>query len=126
MRFATLQDGLQKRFHEEPAESCWTNGRWAFEMRNAVLRSDGARADRKTGQSQRFGISIFISRFDHVAHHNSDRQSHLFELQEIDRLIGRIWTAIQKSSLADETASDGFRPRLQHRRKESTVRATIL
>jgi Type I phosphodiesterase / nucleotide pyrophosphatase len=42
--------------------------------------------------------------FDHIAHHNNDRESHLKALQDIDALIGRLWTAIQKSPMAAETA----------------------
>ena len=41
--------------------------------------------------------------FDHVAHHNNDRASHLGALRDIDGLIGRIWTGIQKSRLGPET-----------------------
>lgn len=42
--------------------------------------------------------------FDHVSHHNNDTPSRLVGLKELDRLIGRIWVAIQNSSRADETA----------------------
>jgi hypothetical protein len=42
--------------------------------------------------------------FDHTAHHNNDRESHLKTLQDIDALIGRLWTAIQKSPMAADTA----------------------
>lgn len=42
--------------------------------------------------------------FDHIAHVNNDRETQLRALQQIDALIGRIWTAIEQSSLASETA----------------------
>lgn len=42
--------------------------------------------------------------FDHTAHHNNDRESHLETLRQIDALMGRLWTAIQKSSMAADTA----------------------
>lgn len=42
--------------------------------------------------------------FDHVSHHNNDRQSRVNALKDLDRLIGRLWTAIQSSSRRDETA----------------------
>ncbi|HEX8422834.1 MAG TPA: alkaline phosphatase family protein, partial [Pyrinomonadaceae bacterium] len=42
--------------------------------------------------------------FDHAAHHNRDRATHLAALQELDSQIGRIWTAIQKTPQAPETA----------------------
>ncbi len=42
--------------------------------------------------------------FDHVSHHNNDVASRLVELKNLDRLIGRLWVAIQSSSRAGETA----------------------
>ncbi len=49
-------------------------------------------------------LEFVTTDFDHVAHHNNDRESHLFALKELDAMFGQIWTAIQKSPLASETA----------------------
>lgn len=49
-------------------------------------------------------LQLVITDFDHRAHHNNDRESQLFALKELDATFGRIWTAIRKSSLADDTA----------------------
>ena len=40
--------------------------------------------------------------FDHVSHHNNDDASRLVPLKELDRLIGRLWVAIQASSLKSD------------------------
>ena len=48
-------------------------------------------------------LDLYTTSFDHVAHHNNDRESHLVALRDIDSLVGRIWTGIQKSPLASET-----------------------
>ena len=48
-------------------------------------------------------LDFYTTTFDHMAHHNNDRASHLAVLREIDGLIGRIWTGIQKSQLGSET-----------------------
>ncbi len=42
--------------------------------------------------------------FDHVSHHNNDDASRLVALKELDRVIGKIWVAMQASSRAGETA----------------------
>ncbi|MGE3467299.1 MAG: alkaline phosphatase family protein [Pyrinomonadaceae bacterium] len=42
--------------------------------------------------------------FDHISHHNNDTRSRLSALKGLDRLIGRIWTAIRSSRRAGETA----------------------
>ncbi len=49
-------------------------------------------------------LDLYTSGFDHAAHHNRDRATHLAALQELDSLIGRIWTAIQHSQQAADTA----------------------
>jgi hypothetical protein len=48
-------------------------------------------------------LDFYTTSFDHVAHHNNDRESHLIALREIDGLVGRIWTGIQKSPFASQT-----------------------
>jgi hypothetical protein len=47
---------------------------------------------------------LYDASFDHVAHHNNDVETRLKAVKDVDRTIGRIWTAIQSSSRADETA----------------------
>src|SRR6185295_14443747 len=49
-------------------------------------------------------LDLMMEDFDHAAHHNNDLQTHLAVLKEMDSVIGQVWTAIQKSPEADETA----------------------
>ena len=49
-------------------------------------------------------FDYFTANFDHVAHHVSDDFSKFKELKELDLVVGRIWTAIQNSPRANETA----------------------
>ncbi len=42
--------------------------------------------------------------FDHASHHNNDTKTRLDALKGVDKVIGRIWVAIQNSPRADETA----------------------
>ncbi len=48
-------------------------------------------------------LDCFTPEFDHTAHLHGDGASHLRALQNIDALIGRIWTAIENSPAAAET-----------------------
>ena len=41
-------------------------------------------------------LELMTTEFDHAAHHNNDRESHLFALKELDATLGLIWSAIQK------------------------------
>ena len=49
-------------------------------------------------------LDYYDTAFDHVSHHNNDDASRFVELKQLDRVIGKIWVAIQSSSRADETA----------------------
>src|SRR6266404_3462544 len=48
-------------------------------------------------------LDFYTTTYDHMAHHNNDRASQLVALRDLDGLIGRIWTGIQKSQLGPET-----------------------
>jgi hypothetical protein len=48
-------------------------------------------------------LEFVTTDFDHAAHHNNDRETHLFALKSLDAKLGLIWAAIQKSPLASET-----------------------
>jgi hypothetical protein len=103
MRFATLQEGLQKRFMKNPRDLIdeWTMG---FEMRNTFFDQMERELEQKLSDPRVRYLDLYVSGFDHVAHHNRDHKSHLYALQDLDGLIGRIWTAIQKSESAADTA----------------------
>ena len=103
MRFATLRDGLQNHFVKNPRELLdeWTMGLQTRSMFFAQLEKELIQS--LDNPKLRY-LDLYVTNFDHVAHHNRDRQSHLMELREMDALVGRIWTAIEKSALAADTA----------------------
>jgi hypothetical protein len=102
-RFATLQSGLQKRFAKPPKELFdeWTMG---FELRNFLTDEMRREMVAKLSNPKLRYLDLFTADFDHVAHHNNDRQSKLYVLQQLDSTLGEIWTAIQKTPQANETA----------------------
>ena len=103
IRYSTLQGGLQNRFMKSPKELFdeWTMG---FEMRSA-LRDELVREliVKLSNPKIRF-MDLFLADFDHIAHHNNDTQSQVFVLKQMDSIIGQVWTAIQQSPDAENTA----------------------
>ncbi len=102
-RFITYQNSLINRFKRAPRDLFdeWTMG---FELRNAI--SDELLRELITKLSDpgvRY-LDIVLTDFDHLAHHNNDYASQLVVLKQIDSILGQVWTAIQKTPLADETA----------------------
>jgi Type I phosphodiesterase / nucleotide pyrophosphatase len=102
-RYSTLQSGLQNRLMKSPRELFdeWTMG---FEFRSVIADQLVRELTSKLEDPKIRYLDLFMPDFDHVAHHNNDAQSHTFVLKQMDAVIGQVWTAIQKSPLADETA----------------------
>jgi len=99
----TFQKTLENRFKKGPKELFdeWTMGGLALK---------GSVPDQLTREllesiaDPRFRYLEFVTTaFDHAAHHNNDRETHLVVLKEFDAMLGQIWTAIQKTPLAAET-----------------------
>ena len=103
VRYSTLQGGLQNRFKKSPKELFdeWTMG---FEMRSALRDELVRELTGKLANPKLRYLDLMLRDYDHIAHHNNDTASQLAVLKDMDSIIGQIWTAIQQSSLADETA----------------------
>ena len=102
-RYSTLQNSLQNKFRKPPKELFdeWTMG---FELRSALSEQLIKELITNLNDPRFRYLDLMMEDFDHIAHHVNDEQSHLFVLQRIDAVIGQVWTAIQKSPLADDTA----------------------
>jgi hypothetical protein len=103
VRYSTLQRGLENRFKRSPKELFdeWTMG---FQLRTVVTDQLLRELIQKLSDPNVHYLDLYTADYDHLAHHNNDVQSHLYALKEVDNTIGQIWTAIQKSTLAEETA----------------------
>lgn len=102
-RWTTLQRGLQNKFTRSPRELIdeWTMG---LETRNIIMNQLERELIEKLSNPRIRYLDYYTTEFDHRTHHNRDAQSHLAALQEMDAIVGRIWTAIQKTPQAEETA----------------------
>jgi hypothetical protein len=103
VRYSTLHRGLENRFKRSPKELFdeWTMG---FQLRSAVTDQLLRELIQKLSDPNVHYLDLYMADYDHLAHHNNDVQSQLYALKEVDNTIGQIWTAIQKSTLAEETA----------------------
>ena len=101
-RIATLQHAGQATFLKNPIELV---GEFftGLDLRGAVIDQFERELIQGLQDPRVQYLDFYTTSFDHVAHHNNDRESHLVGLREIDALVGRIWTGIQKSPFASET-----------------------
>jgi hypothetical protein len=102
VRWQTLQDALPHRFSRGFRELLdeWTIG---FELGSSVEEQSERELIAKLSDPAVQYLDYFTGDFDHAAHAASDLVSQRLALQRIDALIGRVWTAIQASALANQT-----------------------
>lgn len=102
-RLITFQRSLESEFIKKPKELVdeWTMG---FDLRDAVPEQLLREILEKLPNPNVRYLDLVVQDFDHAAHHNNDLESQLMALKQIDIYLGRLWTGIQNSGLADETA----------------------
>lgn len=103
VRWSTLQNAIPDKIKNADASdliSEWVLGiNWRSIVEDQVERDLVTRLN----NPQLRYFDYYVTEFDHAAHHNRDRLTHLSALQSLDALIGRLWTAIQNSPNAAET-----------------------
>lgn len=102
--WAVLASGFVKMYPGDPSDFIdeWTLG---LNMRKVTIDQVERDVLGKIIKNPEIDyFDYYDGSFDHVSHHNSDVPSRLADLKALDRLIGRVWTAIKESSRADETA----------------------
>jgi len=102
--WAVIASGFMKLFPGSPSDFVdeWTVGP---DMRKVTINQNERDVLGKIEKRPELDyLDYFDDSFDHISHHNNDTESRLASLKELDRSLGRIWTAIQASSRADETA----------------------
>jgi hypothetical protein len=100
----TFGKALKNRFRQAPKELF---DEWTMEglgLRDSVSEQMTRELLARLSDPHYHYLELLTSEFDHMAHHNNDRPSHLFALKDLDAKLGRIWAEIQKSPLASETA----------------------
>ena len=100
---AVLQSAAQAQFLKNPVQVAG-DFIFGFDSRNIIYNQTERELEQKLSDPRVRYLDIMTMSFDHIAHHNNDRDSHLGVLRDLDAMLGRIWTAIQKTPLASETA----------------------
>lgn len=103
VRWRTLKSTLPGRFSRGPRELFdeWQVG---FRLIDSVSEQQEKELIAALAQTKILYLDLFFGDFDHVAHLTSDEGSIEGVLDKLDRLIGRVWGAIEESPLARETA----------------------
>jgi arylsulfatase A-like enzyme len=102
-RWTTLQRGLQNKFERAPGELFdeWQLGLGGRDILNT--QQERELVEKLQDPKVRY-LDFYSTDFDHAAHHNRDAATQLAALRELDAFVGRIWTAIQRTPTASDTA----------------------
>jgi hypothetical protein len=103
-RWTTLERGLKNRFLTRTPRELFDEWLVEFEGRNIVMDQLEREVLEKLKDPRIRYLDFYTTEFDHAAHHNRDRATKLVAAQEFDRIIGRIWTTIEATPQAAETA----------------------
>ena len=104
VEWEVIASGFVNRFPTNPKDLVdeWTMG---FDFNHATVDQNERDITGKLFKNPEIEyFDYFYGNFDHISHHNNDTPSRFNVLKKLDGAIGRIWTAIQKSPQADETA----------------------
>lgn len=102
-RWTTLQRGLQNKFAKSPGALFdeWQIGLGGRDILNE--QQERELIEKLQDPLVRY-LDFYTTDFDHAAHHNHDEATQLAALRDLDAFVGRVWTAIQKSSEVADTA----------------------
>lgn len=99
-----ISKGFVDYFPKSPGEMIdeWTIG---LDFRNATVdQNERHIISRLHNRPEIDYFDYYTTDFDHVSHLNNNPNARFVVLQQLDRTIGRLWTAIQNSPRAAETA----------------------
>ncbi|MDQ3906841.1 MAG: alkaline phosphatase family protein, partial [Acidobacteriota bacterium] len=101
--WSTFDKGLKSYFARAPRELFdeWVAG---LQSRDIVMSQLERELIQKLSDPRVRYLDYYSTEFDHATHHNRDRATHLAALQDLDATLGRVWTAIQQTPEAPETA----------------------
>ncbi len=105
VHWSTFQKSVKTRLErfrgtQEVIDEWTTNG---LELRNFIQDQLERDLIVKLADPQVRYLDYYTTDVDHRTHHNRDRESQLAAIREVDATIGRIWTGVEKSSLAKDT-----------------------
>ncbi|HEV2882293.1 MAG TPA: alkaline phosphatase family protein [Pyrinomonadaceae bacterium] len=103
-RWTTLERGLKNRVLTRTPRDLFDEWLVEFEGRNIVMEQLEREVLEKLKDPRIRYLDFYTTEFDHAAHHNRDRETQLVALQELDGIVGRIWTTIEATPQAAETA----------------------
>lgn len=103
VRWTTVADASKSRVAGKSLSDL--AGEWAggIDFRGAIAEQHERDVIAQLNDPNVKYLDIYTAEFDHAAHLHRDRASLLAAAQSVDAMVGRVWQAIERSQLGDET-----------------------
>ena len=102
-RIKMLQDALTNKFQPAKARDIFDEWQAGFNMTESVYQEMERNVIVRLKDPKFQYLDLFTGEFDHQSHLTMDKFTLQRAYDRIDRSLGRVWSAIQESPLADET-----------------------
>jgi len=102
-RWRTLQRSLPNRLLSRSPRELFDEWQSGLELSGSVNEQVERELLAELSGSQVTYLDYFSGEFDHIAHLTNDRDSQARLLDQLDAFVGRVWTAMRRSTLADDT-----------------------
>jgi hypothetical protein len=99
----TLQGSLIHRITSRSPSQLFNEWQTGFSFSSGVSEQIKRELDEKLSDPKILYLDYFSGDYDHIAHLTNDPATQYDELKHVDALVGRVWTAIQASPLAQNT-----------------------
>jgi len=104
VKWRTLQHMLQNRFTTRPIKELFDEWQIGVGIDTSFQDQMELELIEDIKKQEKVYLDIFSGDYDHIAHLAQDADAQLATLEKIDAQVGRIYTAIQESAMAKETA----------------------
>lgn len=103
VRWQTLKNALSKRVRTRSMRQLFNEWQTGFELTEALREQIERELVAALANERVAYLDYFFTDYDHTMHLSNDEASQRQVLEKLDRLVGRLWTAIGKSPLARAT-----------------------
>ena len=103
VRWRTLKNILPRRFATRSIRQLFNEWQIGFEFTSAVSEQVEHELIAALASDRVMYLDYYFTDYDHVMHLANDETSERLVMQKLDALVGRIWNAIARSSMAQGT-----------------------
>jgi len=103
VRWTTLQKSFTRRFSSRSPRELFNEWMTGFEATRMVSEQLERELIERLKDERVLYLDYFTGDYDHTAHLSNEDRDQLRDVEQLDALVGRIWSAIQAGPLADRT-----------------------